>query len=147
MKKEINKDDKLIVVFMGFIHHTTVDIDDSDCGGIYTKTKIWSKIPIEVDGYPDDKQFYLKEDWKHEDDEVIYGDLKYSSSWDWLMKVITKLQKECDTDVRMTQYYTQVLSLRYDKAHFLQQYDNDKLKTTYAAVVEFIKWWNREKKS
>ena len=82
----------LIRKFMGYKYHEVVDIDYSDCGGVYTKTKIYSKHPIPVEKYIEDNQCYLKKDWITESNSLIYGDLLYHKSWDWLMPVIEEIE-------------------------------------------------------
>ena len=54
------KTNKLIAEFMGYIYyHSGVDIDNSDCGGIYEKTEVFSKVPILVNDY--DECVYFKD--------------------------------------------------------------------------------------
>lgn len=47
---------------LGYIHYKKVDQDISDIGGIYEKTDIYSKIPIEVHEYDNDLVFFT-DDW------------------------------------------------------------------------------------
>jgi hypothetical protein len=68
---------------------------------------------------------------------LTISELKYHSSWDWLMPVVGKI-KEClkngnYIDTRTTFLTIQHLSIFED------------IETVYAAVVEFIKWHNANK--
>lgn len=92
MRETIENQNDLIRKFMGFNYHERVDIDYSECGGIYTRTDVYCKHEIEVNKYPDDNQFYLKDYWTADYDNVIYGKLKYHSSMDWLLPVISKIE-------------------------------------------------------
>lgn len=76
---------------MGYKFHERVDIDDSTCGGIYNRTDVYSKEPILVDRYPDHDQYYLNDNWQPPPG-TIYGKLKYDSSFEWLHKVIERIE-------------------------------------------------------
>jgi len=67
---------------------------------------------------------------------ISANDLIYDSSWDWLMVVIHKIeviQKEMDCETII-----QTGAKIWAKS-------NNKLEGTYKAVVEFIKWYNKNK--
>lgn len=95
-KKEITDGNDLMRIFMGYIHHKQVLVDFSDCGGIYDKTDIYSKVPILCDEYDDDDtQIYLKDNWWNANSRMFFykldiNDLSYNTSWDWLMPVAKK---------------------------------------------------------
>lgn len=82
----------LFAEFMGFIHHEVADIDFSECGGIYSRTHVYSKVPILMEKYPESNQFYLHEDWKVTYEDYIYGPLKYDTNWGWIMPVWLKFR-------------------------------------------------------
>ena len=109
-----NENNKLIAEFMGYkYYHPGVDIDDSDCGGIYTRKEIFSKIPIEVEEFPEVDQYYFKDiqnpDYKKENPSRWRNDIEFlewgtinhgkyitkidcDSSWDSLMEVVEKIE-------------------------------------------------------
>lgn len=84
-----------------------------------------------------------------------FKQLRYDSSWDWLMPVVDKIEG--------LEFYNQEVSLRISKyAVCFQTLDNDgfilnesilskwgtsggvdKLNATYSAVFEFIEWYNK----
>ncbi len=126
-EKEIQKGNKLIAEFMGWEFHSKNGfeyyVNNKDrkipCWGEYS-----SKIPIE--------------------------DFDYHLSWDWLMPVVDKIEATFNsiyTDIRKGlpikkgKYYTyiEVDGENYTHAY----YGKTKLEATYKAVIEFIKWYNK----
>lgn len=75
--------------------------------------------------------------------EQIYSvrpdELRYHSSWDWLMPVVQKIYALYDefnfTTIDQENRFLNVLDL----------YVRYPISTTYHAVVEFIKWHNQQK--
>lgn len=77
------------------------------------------------------------------------GDLEYHSSWNWLMLVVEKIEKQgfisvieknSRTDHRVffnTEDYTSVANGARDE---------DKRTAIWLAVVDFIKWYNKQPK-
>ena len=158
---------------MGFIHHEVVDIDYSDCGGIYTRTDVYSKTPIHAVHYSEHDIHYLENDWVPEVGSVIYGELKYDSSFEWIHKVIEKIES--------LGYYTTICYRKGGEGNFHQMIildknqenniiaetlyhavDEDKniaiawineaekktkLEAIYRAVVNFIKYYNHKNES
>jgi hypothetical protein len=84
-------------------------------------------------------------------------ELKYNSSWNWLMPVISKIESlEHDTviDFRYNPH-----SKRKDKMHYWSQIGKDtiaddisgssyesKINATWECCVKFIKWYNQQSK-
>lgn len=67
------------------------------------------------------------------DGHVHYeNDLRYHTDWNWLMEVIEKINEVAAGGVV------------YDIQNGLRDANIEK---TYDAVVEFVKWWNENKKS
>lgn len=78
-------------------------------------------------------------------------DMKYHTSWDWLMIVVEKIES--------LGYYTNILSAdNNNKSHTMhitrineqEQYSlwhDSKIHAVYYAVVEFIKWYNENKEN
>ena len=67
--------------------------------------------------------------------------LKYHSSWDWLMSVISKIQG-MDNFYSMDKWQC----LTCDSEKMCLAFFNDNIKDAYEIVVEFIKWFNKEEK-
>jgi hypothetical protein len=79
----------------------------------------------------------------------LFG-LKYHSSWDWIMKVVEKIEK---IDRRITVHIglKSTLITMYDKKGDCLYSrscidENSKITATYKAVVEFIIWYNQQEK-
>ena len=91
------------------------------------------------------------------------NDLKYHSSWDWLMPVVEKIE---DTLIDLVNddrtYYDTIVTAEgsicsriehCDKkyyvsfGHIYEFGGNNKLETTYKAIIEFIKWYNSQKEN
>jgi hypothetical protein len=126
-------DNELIAEFMGYIYHEVADIDDSECGGLYTRKDVYSKIPILMDKYPEDDQFYLSDGWEVPNvDTYIEGPLKYDTSWDWLMPVVDKV---CEYRLAYPNEANEVCNL---KVVVMKE-------VLYKRVVNFIKWYNEQK--
>lgn len=67
--------------------------------------------------------------------EFTLDQLKYNSSWDWLMPVVGKIEKTPNI---------------YDIEEFLLIRDElctARIETIYDSVVEFIKWYNANKQT
>ena len=78
----------------------------------------------------------------------IYGlpsrELRYHSSWDWLMPVVEKIESLGYTvDIANSDYQIRKTG---DTEAFIFHYgpDRPKIKAVYEAVVEFIKWYNKQ---
>ena len=78
---------------------------------------------------------YVGGDWLSQDE------LKYHTSWDWLMPVVDKIES-----------LGYVFTIQGGKAEYGEMVSrtrcfivNDKLSSTYQAVVEFIKEYNNER--
>ena len=101
----------LIAKHMGYIYFESgVLIDNSDCGGIFDVIDVYSKTPIQVDAFDGGQKYfsdvpnpdYKNENnphWNNELETLAWStlnsanyihDLKYHSSWDWLMPVVHK---------------------------------------------------------
>ena len=72
-------------------------------------------------------------------------ELKYHSSWDWLMSVVEKIESVQAWHVEIS---TDSCTLHNGllKEPIFETYMKTKIEATYNAVVEFIKWYNKEKK-
>jgi hypothetical protein len=93
-KQEITEGNDVIRIFMNYEFHKQVLVDFSDCGGIYDRIDMYSKVPIEYTEY-DEEQIYLVDGWwgKNSNDffyKDVNEDCKYNTSWDWLIPVAKK---------------------------------------------------------
>lgn len=78
--------------------------------------------------------------WKGESRDFEIHELKYSTSWDWLMPVVSKIKDVaiCDED-----------SGTHDGPSYgaadglLYQYIDSDINDVYESVIEFIKWHNK----
>ena len=74
--------------------------------------------------------------------------LHYESDWNWLMKVVEKIEKEfCSTNIH---YYSQKQMYSVEFLGFNIEYDNseygdDKMKILYDSCVKFINFYNKQK--
>lgn len=84
------------------------------------------------------------------------SELKYDSSWDWLMPVVEKIEKtEIEGDfpvVTISQGLCEAenvggfnMWLREER-NLYPYFQGTKIEATYQFVVEFIKWYNQQKK-
>ena len=81
---------------------------------------------------------------------------KYHSSWDWLMPVVEKIEKEGyeisissqmeyindDTET----YWHQDCCISSDNQEIVNTTGKSKINSVYAAVVQFIQWYNTQNK-
>jgi hypothetical protein len=76
--------------------------------------------------------------------------LQYHSSWDWLMPVVERIEglhsilEHKYINVRITQGYV-VIEGAHKEILFNTSIEGSKIKATWLAVVEFIKWYNKQK--
>jgi hypothetical protein len=74
--------------------------------------------------------------------------LKYSSDWNWLMPVVEKIEglhsifEHYYLNVRISQGYVQIEGVKGHRIYFNTSVEGGKIKATYKAVVEFIKYYN-----
>ena len=119
-KSEINMDveigNKLIAEFMGGRYF--------EIGGIMGTT-------------------YQYRDLIHKGDYYYPNELKYHTSWDWLMHVVEKIESlGYDFEFKKQGKFTNV-RFKGIIDYNCKRYDN--ITAIYNAVVEFIKWYNENK--
>ena len=123
------EDNKLIAEFMGF---------EINSGFNYKLVKVKNFLAVGEDGR------YSKEE-----------DLKFNSSWDWLMPVVEKI-KNISINNKFYSFFISIASTgsviiaKTKLGHPNSNYNNceceyDLITNTYKAVVEFIKWYNKQK--
>lgn len=88
------------------------------------------------------------------------NELKYHSSWEWLMPVVEKIEKIFDEhdgyygvyissnscSIEGTLLHKALKDSAYGAVYYNQVVLEDKLSSTYQAVVMFIKWYNAKQK-
>ncbi len=76
-------------------------------------------------------------------------DLRYDSSWDWLMLVVEKIESLDDHDYDVRIEGDDCMIQNYDHSKIVADqigFDTrSKIKTTWLAVVQFIQWYNEHK--
>lgn len=78
-------------------------------------------------------------------DGVVYSEseLKYSTSWDWLMPVVEKIAKLClETDWGSPKKLDEMLEVWNSLSYEISGVP--KIDKVYNQAVEFIKWYNKE---
>ena len=97
---------------------------------------------------------HLYEGWykNHEHNHRLcdFNGLKYHSDWNWLMKVVEKIESIEDGiyQVDILQEGCKILKrccLLIDKRVGKLESDTTKIESVYLACVEFIKWYNENK--
>ena len=83
------------------------------------------------------------------------NDLKYHSSWDWLMPVVEKIESIKDdyhgkfqVFINSNQCVIQSINIfkkRKNDYYFNEYTLGSKIESTYMAVVKFIEWYNKNK--
>ena len=76
-----------------------------------------------------DNEMLMSQDVYDNQDGNCFDELKFHSSWDWLMPVVEKIEDYLSDNIGVVGYFDECLS------------SND-LDTRYQAVVEFIKQHN-----
>lgn len=70
------------------------------------------------------------------------NELKFNSSWDWLMPVVEKIEKTKQADVII--HAKNLVQISYNKETKAYFYDS-LLENVWLACIEFIKWYNQNK--
>ena len=79
----------------------------------------------------------------------IIKDAKFDSSWDWLIIVIKKITNYCKEAKynKDTKEFNQIVENQWKRFYDYQSYNifDNKIEPVYKAVIEFIKWYNKNK--
>ena len=85
------------------------------------------------------------------DNKEIF-DLKFHTSWDWLMLVVGKIERDEKYDVEILQYGTRILERTKKHNGLIEVVSNianisfeNKIENTYDAIVQFINQYNKTK--
>lgn len=65
---------------------------------------------------------------------------EYSTSWNWLMPVVEKIEKTWSYEIDIYQNICEI-----NTVDLIRNEGETKLDATYKSVVEWIKWYNKEK--
>lgn len=83
-------------------------------------------------------------------DIVSVGDLKYHSSWDWLMPVVEKIETlgyhtkiSCDEFGSWTQIHYRLSLANTTETKAVNQHGT-KIENTWKSVIQFITWHNTQ---
>lgn len=108
-------------------------------------------ICVFMGGYVDGDDFYIGEDSNPYPDEV-----KYSTSWNWLIPVVEKITEIDITPApNWTGYRVEIVPRGYVKISGFPMetiftnvsVEGSLIMATFKAVIQFIKWHNQSKKS
>lgn len=83
---------------------------------------------------------------------VNQNKLEYHNSWDWLMPVVEKIERDDRYDVEILQYGTRILERTKNDIGLIEIVNNianisfdNKIEHTYNAIVQFINQYNKTK--
>jgi len=135
--KEINENRKLISAFMGYEFADIGYFDDEDETEWQRKNQDWMK----QNDLEDIGEYFvnIKENKWHEFDDAIYH-----LSFDWLMPVVEKIEK-MDYGFKMRRKVVEVY-IDSTKEVILKTKESCRMESLFKAVVEFINWYNDNKK-
>lgn len=97
---------------------------------------------------PNESDWYFASHEKEDFDRHITEDIKYHSSWDWLMPVIEKIEDNL-IGVNIYSLYTKIMNIHplSDMKVIAIEPSNlpetNKLEATYKAVVTFVEYHNK----
>jgi len=131
MVKNLNmeKNNKLIAKFMG-----------------------WERDDFSLDGYIIPKNWNSHHDLCQDFDSLSPKDMMFHNSWDWLMPVVEKIQhldNEFEVNVNFKIELTGAVELyiNHKRVFGMTAFEVGTLiDAVYEAIIEFIKWYNKNKK-
>lgn len=141
MEKEIIEGNKLIAEFMG--------------------AATLEKCPNIIKGYIQKDEVWFSEEYNPKievESTTKLTDLKYDSSWNWLMPVVERIKFIEDhqddffedyhsINFKMEFFYGVELWIDKDRLYLQTAFGEDTLKdAVYSAVLNFINWYNKTKK-
>jgi hypothetical protein len=134
------ENNKLIAEFMGNTPSFSV-VDISDYQGDHVLSTGLSKEAANADKSHYDERFSI-------DSEIIKDELKYHTSWDWLIPVVEKIESlnvVCFEKNLQEEGDYQCLFTKGNDI-FICHYADTSKEATHRVVVEFIKWYNEREK-
>lgn len=117
---DITKSNKIVTEFMGN------ELEETLKGEMVYAIK-WQNNPDKLNDIQ--TEFYLPDE------------LRYNSSWDWLMPVVEKIE-ETGYFVMINKWSSVYTGFKYDRIETTSVEGGSKIVNTYKAVVDFIKWYN-----
>lgn len=69
----------------------------------------------------------------------------YEKSWDWIMPVVERIDSRTPYDPCVTIEYNWCSIKMLNGGFNIEVVGNSRIEATYKAVVEFIKWYNKNK--
>jgi hypothetical protein len=153
--KEIRERNNQIGIMLGWKYYEPkVDIDNSDCGGIYDRAEVWAKIPIDLNKYEEDDQYYFKEEWYSkvfENGGYYVTELKYNSDWNQLMEAVEFIGKVPVKDSEYASDYNVVIDLfgcciettGYHQRTVIDVDNGNRMESTFIAVSDFARLYNK----
>lgn len=84
------------------------------------------------------------------DDAYLAEDLKYHSSFDWLMPVVEKIKDyspDHEIEITMGKTFCRIFARDLDDGSYLYGIDSTEDKpidAVYNAIIQFIKWYNNQ---
>lgn len=144
MKKEFSEGNKLIAEFMGFNKVRVGYFGDSSETKWQRDNKKWlEKNEIESVGT------YIVNIKKNKC--IEWGDVSYHKSFDWLIPVVDKIRdNNCLISIRFNRQMNTTnttIACFEDKWKKDLEFNGVGIESTYKAVIEFIKWYNQNKKT
>ena len=137
------ENNRLIAEFMGYEpKYILVDVDK------YRGNHNLSDYPMaKEDCEYDISHFSDRYGIPDDDMEIQEEELRYHTSWDWLMPVVEKIEREYMYAVQPCWEHCIIDKAGENIEDFerIEVDSSDKLSATYGAVVEFIKWYNENK--
>lgn len=112
-----------------------------DFMGVAPKWNTWSKKWVYTDGF-----FCHISNTDRE--KVLYSMAeyaKYSTSWDWLMPVVAKIE-DLGYDVEIGSQYVRIDGGLDDGSGIDSWYSGSKIESVFTAFVEFAKWYKNQTK-
>jgi hypothetical protein len=104
------------------------------------------------------KDTHVTDKWRVDNKAAWFTFVPYHTSWDWLMPVVEKIEqiKGCNVYTSKTTHGEFSIEISYEtpyysyisntKSIFIKDKTLSKIEATHKAVVEFIKWYNQQKK-
>ena len=113
------KENKLIAEFMGFTHEKNIGWYDND--------------------------MLMSQNVYDSQDGNCFDELLFHTSWDWLMPVVEKIEGLRDENGNAYRFTIDMCNAQIEETNIEILGGAFKIDTTYKAVVEFIKQYNKQK--
>ena len=90
----------------------------------------------------------------HETDNT-FDVLKFDTDWNWLMKVIERIEQtniqgktivSINTSIKSKEFYCTIDGKQYDRGFYTTIFGDNKLKVVWDACNEFIEYYNKQRK-